>query len=178
MFPDFHLQTWESRLKRLQDIHTRHSTIVDYEYINTQLSSSMLRNFITKPLLIPTPVTHSKHISQHSTMKLFSTAILLALSASLSSAWEFDAGRSRVYQANRDRTCESVGNREKDRYRWEPHRGTDANANCCLYLYPDSQCGRGRELAVERVCRFFDGPSRRPFDSFQVVCHAKDSYDL
>jgi hypothetical protein len=110
-------------------------------------------------------------------MKFFSSAILVALSASLVSAWEFDTGRNRVYRNSRDGPCESVGHRDKDHYKWEPERNTDSNAKCCLYLYPDSNCGRGRELAVERMCRFFDGVARRPFDSFQVVCTARDAYD-
>jgi hypothetical protein len=117
----------------------------------------------------------------------FTGAIFVALAATLVSAWEFDTGGNRIYRGNRDTPhCEQASQGRYDRnggqklrYKWNPDASPDTYSKCCTYLYTDDRCGQDRDnMAVERMCRYFDGEARRPFGSFRVVCHAKDVIDV
>jgi hypothetical protein len=113
----------------------------------------------------------------------FSLSTLLILATPLL-AWEFDpepgpGGRPKVF-GREDQECTNVARRwdAERRFEWRPDRDTSPDAKCCVYLYRERDCSRNsRGFAIERMCRPFEGRSKKPFESFQVLCTRRDSWD-
>jgi hypothetical protein len=109
-------------------------------------------------------------------MKAYTTtAALLLLISTLTTAWQFKSDRDN-FEGTRDQRCQTV-RRQKDKYlTWNrdflPSGSRDSRESqrdCCVVLYSDRTCG-GQS---EKQCRDFAGNAKVDYDSFEVRCERR-----
>jgi hypothetical protein len=95
-------------------------------------------------------------------------ALLVSLSASLITAWEFKSNDNRQ-SGSRTQGCQSLDHPRGDKLKWHPYEGTQNGAKCCLYVYKREGCdGDSRGM-----CRDHNDDLDFHFRSFEIDCDGR-----